>query len=50
MGLAITILVLRLLVPRIWEGLESTIVQFFELAQVLMVHAETVLTGGFRML
>lgn len=50
MGLAITIVVLRLLVPKIWEGLEGTIVQFFELAQVLMAHAETVVTGGLRML
>jgi len=50
MGLAITIVVLRLLVPRIWEGLESTILQFLELSQVLMAHAETVLNGGLRML
>lgn len=50
MGLAITIVVLRLLVPRIWEGLESTILQFFKLAQVLMVNAETVVNGGLRML
>ncbi len=50
MGLSLTIVVLRLLVPRIWEGLESTILQFFELAQVLMVHAETVVNGGLRML
>ena len=45
-GLGMTIVVLRLLVPEVYAGLEGALVQFFETAQVLLAHAETVISTG----
>ncbi len=50
-GLALTIIVLQTLMPRVFHGLEQTLVQFFELAQVTFAQAETIIEigqfGGF---
>jgi len=45
-GLAITIIVLQWLMPRVFAGLEQTLVQFFHLAQVSLTHAETIIEFG----
>ncbi len=45
-GLGLTIIVLQTLMPRVFHGLEQTLVQFFELAQVTLAHAETIIEFG----
>lgn len=44
-GLAIAIVVLQYLTPKIYAGFEDTLVQFFHLAQVVMAHAGTIVTS-----
>lgn len=46
LGLGLTIIVLQTLMPRVFMGLEKTLVQFFELAQVTLTHAETIIEFG----
>ncbi|MBI5135189.1 hypothetical protein HZA86_03065 [Candidatus Uhrbacteria bacterium] len=45
-GLGLTIIVLKSLTPTIWVGFERTLLQFFELLQVVMTHLETVVGRG----
>jgi len=42
-GLGLTMLVLEILMPRVFMGLEQTLVQLFHLAQVALVQAETII-------
>ena len=45
-GLGLTIIVLQTLMPRVFHGLEQTLVEFLQLAQVTLAHAGTIIEFG----
>ena len=45
-GLALTIIVLKLLAPNVYSGIEGTVVGFLNVTQTLFAQANTVIDHG----
>ena len=46
MGLGLLIITLKFLVPKIFMGLENTLLVFFETIQTILAHGKSSMTAG----
>ena len=46
MGLVLLIITLKFLVPKIFMGLENTLLVFFETIQTILAHGKSSMTAG----
>jgi hypothetical protein len=48
-GLGLTIVMLKFLVPKVFMGLENTLLVFFETIQTVLASSRQSLTAGFNL-